>query len=270
MLKATNLSLNLAGKALVDDVSFDVRQGEVVALVGPNGAGKTCLVKLLSGDVSPTKGSVQLMGRPLTSYSVKELAQRRSVMPQAAALSFPFTAAQVVLFGRNPHIDKRGETLKDHEIVRDALSDTEMSYFGERNYLTLSGGEKARINLARILAQRAPIVFLDEPISHVDPRHQHRTLRIAKGLAQGGASVVVVLHDLNLAATYADRVGVMSQGQLRAIGTPEDVLTENLLQDIFQVGFHRLDSPKQEHPLLTVVPDEALLKPSYVTQKISH
>lgn len=264
MLKAINLSLSIGGKTLVDDVSFDVHQGEVVALIGPNGAGKTCVIRLLSGDMAPTKGSVELMGQPLPNYSIKELAQTRSVMPQVTALNFPFTAAQVVLFGRNPHLDKQGETLEDHEIVRDALSDTEMSDFGERNYLTLSGGEKARVNLARVLAQRAPIVFLDEPISHVDPRHQHRTLRIARGLAEGGASVVVVLHDLNLAATYADRVGIMDQGQMRAIGTPEEVLTENLLQDVFQIGFRRLDNPDKDYPLLAILPDETASNPSYL------
>lgn len=266
MLSAMDLSLKIDGKLLVDTVSLRVKPGELVALIGPNGAGKTCLIKLLSGDLSPTGGSVELMGKPLPQYSIRDLARRRSVMPQAAALNFPFTAAQVVLFGRNPHIERHGETLDDHKIVADALRDTEMEDFGDRNYLTLSGGEKARINLARVLAQRAPVVLLDEPISHVDPRHQHRILRLAKSLTKGGASVVVVLHDLNLAATYADRIGLMHHSKLRAFGTPDEVLTRELLEDIFQVGFRRMDLPEHDHPLLMIVPDDPMPAPSYQAQ----
>lgn len=265
MLHAKELSLMIGGKTLVDGVSIEVNRGEVVALIGPNGAGKTCLIKLLSGDLTPTRGVVELMGQQLKSYSIRDLARTRSVMPQAAALSFPFTASQVVLFGRNPHIDRQGETRDDHAIVRDALNDTEMLKFGDRNYLTLSGGEKARVNLARVLAQRAPIVFLDEPISHVDPRHQHRILRLAKSLASGGACVVVVLHDLNLAAAYADRIGVMDQGKIRALGTPSQVLTEDLLEEIFQVGFNRLELPGRDHPVLMIRPEDAAPEPSYLT-----
>lgn len=266
MLKASNLSLEIDGQTLVDDISLEVARGEVIALIGPNGAGKTTLLRLLSGDLTPTKGQVHLLDKALPDYSLKELALLRSVMAQAAALSFSFSSAQVVLFGRNPHIAKTGETYEDHEIVRGSLRDTEMLDFHDRDYLTLSGGEKSRVNLSRILAQRAPLIFLDEPTASVDPRHQHRILRLARGLAKGGASVVMVLHDLNLAASYADRIGVIENGGLRAIGSPNEVLSEALLSEVFQIGFHRLDVAGQDYPLLMIEPEETQPEPCYSSQ----
>lgn len=254
MLQAKNLSLSIAGKMLIKDVSLDVKKGEVVALIGPNGAGKTCMLKMLSGDMKPDSGQITLMGKPLANYPVKSLALQRSVMPQSSALNFPFSVAQVVMFGRNPHINRAGETRDDHAIVSEALADTEMEAFKDRNYLTLSGGEKARVNLARVLAQRAPLILLDEPISHVDPRHQHRILAIARSLAKGGAGVLVVLHDLNIAATYADRIGIMHLGKLRAIGTPNQVLSEDLLREVFQIGFLKIQHPQQNHPIMVIIP----------------
>ncbi|PCI86522.1 MAG: heme ABC transporter ATP-binding protein [Hyphomicrobiales bacterium] len=265
MLEAQNISLILNNKKLIDNVSLKVAHGELLAIIGPNGAGKTCLIKLLSGDLEASEGRVKLFGKALTDYSIKQLAQTRSVMPQSSDLNFPFNASQVVLFGRNPHLDKKGESLADLEIVKSALADTEMLGFSQRNYLTLSGGEKARVNLARVLAQRAPLVFLDEPISHVDPRHQHGILRLAKALANGGASVIVVLHDLNLAAAYADKIAIMHQAKLRAIGTPDEVLSESLLEEVFQIGFKRHDYPELNHPFLMILPKHTHAEPSYMT-----
>lgn len=250
MLEARNVSYSVDGQTLVRDVSLAVEPGSVLALIGPNGAGKTTLLKLLAGDLEPTAGEVRLDEKPLKAYSVRELALRRAVMAQNTILAFPFEALQVALMGRHPHIDRRGETYHDYEIAKAAIGRTEMAAFEQRVYPTLSGGEQSRITMARVLAQEAPILLLDEPTTHLDPRHQHLVLDMASELAEEGAAVVAVLHDLNLAATHADRVGVMAKGRLQALGHPWEALTEELLEEVFHLRFQRIKHPQQDCPLL--------------------
>lgn len=234
-LSARGVGVSVRGKPLLADVSLSVLLGEVLAVVGPNGAGKSTLLRTLCGDLRPTAGEVSLNGRPLSDWSPKELATRRAVLLQSSALTFGFTALEVVMLGRG-----LGEA--DEDLAWRALAAVGLEEFHDRLYPTLSGGEQQRIQLARVLAQldveRGPgpkYLFLDEPTASLDLAHQHDTLRVARQTAASGAGVFVVLHDLNLATQYADRVAVLSKGRIVAMGQPADTLRVELIEAVFGV-----------------------------------
>jgi iron complex transport system ATP-binding protein len=194
------------GQALVDGVDLDIPSGQVTCVLGPNGAGKTTLLRLLSCELAPASGSISLNGRNLKEYSAEERALRIAVLPQSSHLSFPYPVIDVVLLGRLPH-RRHSSSSKDQQIAFEALEKVEATHLVKRSYSTLSGGEKQRVQLARILAQlddgddlTGKLLLLDEPTSALDLAHQHQVLHAALGLASRGAAVFSVLHDLNLAA----------------------------------------------------------------------
>ncbi|MCQ3931197.1 MAG: heme ABC transporter ATP-binding protein [Chloroflexi bacterium] len=248
-LDAQHLHYHIGKATLVRDISLQVNGGEILAIVGPNGAGKTTLLKLLAGDLYPQSGQVLLNGQPLHHHKPLELARQRAVMPQQASVSLDFTAYEVALMGRHPHI-RGSETREDHRIVEEALHRTEVLHLREQLYATLSGGEKARVTLARVLAQQTPILLLDEPTSTLDLRHQHMTMQIMRERAKTGVAVVAVLHDLNLAAMYADRVGMIHSGRLEFIGTPDEVLTAANIHAVFGLAVEVLSHPTHQCPLI--------------------
>jgi iron complex transport system ATP-binding protein len=231
-LSATGVSVVIDNRAILDSVSLDIAAGELLALVGPNGAGKSTMLGVLSGDLTPSGGSVQLDGRDLGSYSHLELARRRSVLTQENQVSFAFTAAEVVEMGRSPWL-KTPQLAEDDEAIAAALRAADVEHLVARQYSSLSGGEKARVSLARVLAQRTGIVFLDEPTAALDLRHQEEVMRCAAELAASGRAVVVVVHDLSLAAAYAHRVALISGGQLDAVGTPAEVFTAERIERVY-------------------------------------
>jgi iron complex transport system ATP-binding protein len=230
-LEARNLSFQRGRCRLLCNVSLEVRPGEVLALVGPNGAGKTTLLHALAGDIKPTHGEVLLGEQHLSKFTTLELAGHRAVLTQHTHLNFAFSALEVVLLGRHPHGDE------NLELARACLHHFDALHLAERLYPTLSGGEQRRVQLARVWAQlhgmQHPFLLLDEPTANLDLAHQHHTLDLARGLARGGAGVLCVLHDLNLAASYADSVAVLRDGKLRAIGSVRETLTPALILDVF-------------------------------------
>ncbi|WP_217552596.1 heme ABC transporter ATP-binding protein [Streptomyces sp. GbtcB6] len=231
LAEGEGLCVRLGDRAVLAGVDVVARAGEVLCLVGPNGAGKSTLLAALAGDVAPGAGVVRLFGRPATEWSAGELALRRAVLPQSAALSFPFTVAGVVRMGRAPHTDSApGE---DELAVAEAMAATEVTAFAERPFSALSGGERARVALARVLAQRTPLLLLDEPTAALDLKHQELVLRLCRERAHAGDAVVVVLHDLSLAAAYAHRVAILCAGRVAADGPPAEVFEERLLSEVY-------------------------------------
>ena len=249
MLIAENISYDIAGVDLVKDISLTVRPGEVVAIIGPNGAGKSTFLKLLSGELKPSAGSIKLEEVDLQKWSKLDYARKRAVMPQNTFIAFPFTVFEVVLLGRSPHI--RGvEDERDQTIALAAMQMTEVKELAMRYYDTLSGGEKQRVQFARVLSQiwdderiLTRYLFLDEPVAGMDPAHQHEALKIAREFSRRQVGVLVVLHDINLAAMYADRIAVFNGGVLYHCGKPDQVLTEPLIKEVFG-----LDVILQQHP----------------------
>ncbi len=226
-------SYRIHGVRLVEDASTTVRYGEVLALVGPNGAGKSTLLGMLAGDLVPTAGTVSLDDRALGEWTPKELARARAVLLQTNQVAFAFTAQQVIEMGRAPWIgtDRADD---DSRAIHAAIAATDVSHLTSRSFPTLSGGEKARVSLARVLAQDARIVLLDEPTAALDLRHQEDVMRIARSLATEGRAVVVVLHDLSLAAAYADEVAILAGGRLVAHGDPAGVLTAERVEGVYE------------------------------------
>ncbi|MFF7471778.1 heme ABC transporter ATP-binding protein [Streptomyces sp. NPDC008092] len=231
LAEAEELCVRLGGRAVLDGVDVVVRAGEVLALVGPNGAGKSTLLAALAGDVAAGAGAVRVFGRDVSAWSAGELALRRAVLPQSAGLSFPFAVADVVRMGRAPHVGAPpGE---DEAAVAEAMAATEVTPFAARPFSALSGGERARVALARVLAQRAPLLLLDEPTAALDLKHQELVLRLCRERARAGDAVVVVLHDLALAAAYAHRAAILHAGRVAADGPPAEVFEERLLSEVY-------------------------------------
>lgn len=234
-------------RAVLDGAGIEVRAGEVLALVGPNGAGKSTLLSVLAGDLAPAAGTVRIGGRAAGDWSAPELALRRAVLPQTAELSFPFPVAEVVRMGRAPWAGTEREA-QDEAAVAEAMAATEVAEFATRPFSALSGGERARVALARVLAQRAGLLLLDEPTAALDLRHQELVLRVCRERAAAGDAVVVVLHDLGLAAAHADRVGVVHGGGVAADGPPAGVFGEELLSRVYRQPVEVFPHPRTGVP----------------------
>jgi iron complex transport system ATP-binding protein len=225
---------------LIRGVSLTVPPGEVVAVVGPNGAGKSTTLRLLAGELAPTVGRARMDGVDLGRLSPREQARRRAVVPQHSDLGFDFLVLDVVLMGRLS-VRASGTRGEDERIARRALETVGLAQFGERSYLSCSGGERQRIHIARALAQLdAPVdgrgyFLLDEPTSALDLRYQHALLRLMQDKARDGFGVLIVLHDLNLALRYAHRTVVLKDGQVLANGLSGDVLTTSTIEQAFGV-----------------------------------
>ena len=244
LIEARGVGVRLDGRGILTGIDLDVRAGEILALVGPNGAGKSTLLSVLSGDASPNEGEVTLLGRPIGDYRALELARLRSVLTQANAVSFPFRVIEIVQMGRNPWM--RSSTVDDdRDAVIRAVEAADVEHLLGRRFTSLSGGEQARVSLARVLAQSTGIVFLDEPTAALDLRHQEEVMRVARGLAAQGRAVVVVVHDLSLAGAYADRIALLDSGRLDALGTPAEVMTAERVSRVYglEVRIHRIGAP---------------------------
>ena len=253
-LEACNVSYHIDGAALVSNVSLVLRPGEVFALVGPNGAGKTTLLNMLAGDFVPTQGTVLLGGTSLQRLNNLEQARQRAVLRQRVNLAFPFTSLEVVLMGRHPHARQRDTNDDDITTAQKSLACVEAHHLESRTFLSLSGGEQGRVSLARALAQTTPILLLDEPTAALDLRYQHMTLQLARDIAIAGGSVLAILHDLNLAAIYADRVGMLSAGNLVAMGKPWEVFDADVLRETYRVPMLVQPHPTLGVPLVLTLP----------------
>ncbi len=242
MLEATNLTVSVGAKALLRDVNFCCHPGELTVIIGPNGAGKSTLLKCLTGEMMPAAGMTMLDGVPISSCSSVELASRRAVLPQSSQLGFPFSVEEVVMLGlvSGTH-GLRAEQMRSR--VLQALERVGLASYMHRYYQELSGGEKQRVHLARVLCQvwepnpngRANYLFLDEPTASLDLKHQIDVLETGRDYANKGGGVIAVLHDIDLACVYADKIFVLNHGSLVTHGTPGDVVTTDLLRSVYHL-----------------------------------
>jgi iron complex transport system ATP-binding protein len=257
MLAANHVSLEIDGVRLVREVSIQVQPGQVTAIMGPNGAGKSTLLRLLAGDVAPDTGSITFDGQPLENVSIIDRARRRAVVPQRSSIAFGFSVLETVLIGRYPHGGDHARTT-DIRIARHALTRAGVAPFESRLVPTLSGGELARVMLARALAQidgnpGAAYLLLDEVTGALDPAHQHHVLRLLRDMArENGVGVLIILHDLNLAARYADAIVLMRDGLVTARGSADEVLTPALIAATFDVEAVLVPHPSGSRPVIVV------------------
>lgn len=239
VLAAEGLSLNLGGNTLLDGVALQLRAGEVVGIVGPNGAGKSTLLKTLAGVQAPNAGAVLLDGKPVLAMAPVARARVLAWLEQSPVVHWPLVVEQVVALGRLPHGDN--DSARIQAVLARALEATDCSALRTRSFHTLSEGEKVRVHLARVLVGEPRIVLADEPIAALDPWHQLQVLDLLRTEAARGTAVALVLHDLQLAARYCDRLLLLNHGRVVACGTPREVLTDAVLAAIWRVDA-RFDS----------------------------
>jgi iron complex transport system ATP-binding protein len=261
-IQADHISVYVGHKALVKDLSVTIHTGEVLAILGPNGAGKSTLLKAICGDIKSATGKVTMGDKDLAEWGLNERAKIRGILTQNVPLNFTFSVLEVVLMGRSPHLKGR-ETTHDYQIAYQAMALAQVDHLHTRIYTTLSGGEKQRVQFARVLAQiwedqeaLPRYLLMDEPTSSLDLTHQHTTLRVARQFASQGVGVLTILHDLNLAAEYADKVMLMKNGECLAYGDPFHVLTTENIAQAYQMQSIITEHPISKRPLIVPITSE--------------
>jgi iron complex transport system ATP-binding protein len=256
MLSAVNISFKINGKTLLHDTSLSFESNRFHVIMGANGAGKSTLLKLLAGSLHCSTGNIFLHQEELNSFTQKELALKRAVLSQHYNITFPITANDIVMMGRYPYFIS-SPLQHDHDICTEAMQLLEADDLAERDYNTLSGGEAQKIQMSRVLAQiweakegEEKILFLDEPVSHLDIKYQHQLLNVAKVLCQKHVTVIAILHDINLALTYADRILFMKQGKIcYETRSPKEVTT-TIIKDIFDIEAGIIEPGNDHRPVV--------------------
>jgi iron complex transport system ATP-binding protein len=251
-LRFDRATIGYGKNPVLREISLEVIPGEVLGVVGPNGVGKSTLVKGASGILTPLGGRICVDGKEISALSPPERARWIAVVPQATKLPEAFTARDVVLMGRTPYLgwlDREGES--DHRIAIETMKRTNTSHFADRKIGELSGGDQQRLLIARALTQTPSVLLLDEPTAHLDLRHQDEILNLVHLLAkEEGLTVLITLHDLNLVARFADRVALLSNGRLRKVGVPKQVLTPEELAPVYGMEIHVTSHPIHGTPLI--------------------
>ncbi len=254
MLSLSDVSYTIGNKTLLENISFRLNAGEHLVILGANGAGKSTLLKLCAGELAPASGEIQINGASLHSHSPKALARIRAVMPQDVQLHFPFRVHEVVAMGRSPH----PKTEDDDELIQNCLQRFEVEHLEDRLYPTLSGGEKQRVQLARVFCQLQTRdhnlgprhLFLDECTSALDPAHQYQVYEQVQTLVANNIATLSIMHDLNLAAQFADRILILRDGKMLCDGHPDDVLTQRHLSLAYGIQTRILPHPTLSRPLI--------------------
>ena len=259
ILKANNLNFGFGETKLINDVSFSIQEGCLFSIIGPNGAGKSTLLSLLCGD-NFGDGDIQIAGKKLEEWNKKDLAKKRAVLPQNVTLSFTFKVSEVVLMGRSPYCKGLAESSKDKSLAKQALALVELAEYWDRDYTELSGGEKQRVQFARVLVQlcennlqeslAGKILFLDEAVANLDPAHQHQVFKHLKALQKQGLTIVNVLHDIQLTAQYSDYVLVMKEAKMLVCDQMTKVLTPAKLEQVYDMPFRKIHDSATDWPFL--------------------
>jgi iron complex transport system ATP-binding protein len=260
MISVQNISYSAGKKQILNDVSFEITSGEMLAVIGANGAGKSTLLKLLCREIHAASGNICLNDKDLVLYSIKELAQLRSVLTQHNTVSVMFMVKELVLMGRYPHFENHPST-NDIEVVNKVMNETGITHLAARDYNTLSGGEQQRVHLARVIAQiydrPNAFLFLDEPTNGLDLLYQQQILQLARNMADRGYTVISILHDINFASRYADQILILKNGETVAFGPPLEVINCDNIHQAFNIKVKLMDCEGFKCPL--VIPSGILI-----------
>ncbi len=259
-IKVRDLEFRYGTEPVLTEIDLEVGEGEILALLGPNGSGKTTLLKNISGVLKPQYGAVYLDFKKLAELSPKEIARELAAVEQEIHAGFDFTVREIVELGRLPHLKKlKALSAQDRRAIEEAMCATDVQTFAGRSIFSLSSGERQRVWLAMALAQEPKILLLDEPTAHLDISYQIEIMEIIKALARKGLAVVMAVHDLNLAAAYADKIAVLHEGRIAALGMPRQVLTEELIERAFKARVQILRDPENGF-YVGVVPKKTVRK----------
>lgn len=241
-LEVNNISIEISSKKIVDDISLNLKKGEFIGLVGPNGSGKSTILKSIYRLIKPKTGTILINNKDIFKLSIKSTSKELAVVSQFNEHNFDFKVEDMVMMGRSPHKSTfELDNARDYEIVNESLKKVSMDKYSNRNFSTLSGGEKQRVVLARALAQDVDFLILDEPTNHLDIKYQIQILDLVKSL---NISVLSAIHDLNLAAAYCDRLYILNSGKIVASGSPKEVLTEERIKHVFEVDCEVCTHPR--------------------------
>jgi len=257
MIEVNDLVVELGDQKVLKGLSLSVATGTVLGLVGPNGAGKTTLLRTIDGFLDPTAGTVRIDGNRIETLDASDLGQRVGVVPQESTIGFDFDVETLVEMGRYPHRGRFGTpTEADQRAIETALERTETTALRNRPITTLSGGQQQRVFIARALAQDPSVLLLDEPTASLDINHQTAILSLVRSIAADDRTVILAMHDLDLAARFCDRIALLENGTVRARGRPQDVLTADRLKQVFGVGVAVEPHPATGHPSVTPQPED--------------
>lgn len=261
VVEVEKLSLHRSGTIVLHHVSLQVEEGAFYMIIGPNGAGKTTLLKAMAGLLRPQSGAISILAKELTSYSSRALAQVLAMVPQHVALDFPFSVAETVLMGRSPHLGLLAlEGKDDHELAQQAMAFTDVAHLAQRRLDEVSGGERQRVTIARAICQQPKIILLDEPTASLDPAHQLKIMDLLARLRGQGVTVIMVSHDLNLAGSYATHLLLLKEGRVVQVGTPQQVLSQEVLCESYGCSLLVDENPISGRPRITLMPETAIRK----------
>ena len=256
MLRTEGIYYNIGKKNILNNISIDFKPGEVNMILGPNGSGKSTFLKVFSGELKPSQGNVFMDNTNIRELKKEDIAKVRAVMTQQPELSFPLAVEEVVMMGRYPHFDFN-PSRKDEEICNEAISKMQVQHLVGRNYLTLSGGEKQRVQFARVLSQiwevpesASRYLFLDEPLTNLDINYQQSFLLVSQELAKTNTVLIAIMHDINLSVQYADNLLFLKRGELVAHGSASDILSEELIKEVFDVDVRFVSNPINGMPIM--------------------
>ncbi|PHS71698.1 MAG: cobalamin/Fe3+-siderophore ABC transporter ATP-binding protein [Cycloclasticus sp.] len=235
-LIASNIHVTLSGNAILKDINIEFSKGKLIGLIGPNGAGKSTLIRVLAGLQMVESGNITFNNKQLHTFSRSELAKKITYLPQSGICHWPMTVERVVMLGRHPHRDSQRLNDTDMQSVEQAIEDADVAHLKGRSINELSGGEQARVMLARALATQSDVLLADEPIASLDPRHQIEVMALLQSLASKGKTVIVVLHELHLAMRYCGGLILLDKGRKASEGMPKDVLTTENLQTVYGIN----------------------------------
>lgn len=258
LLKVTNLHGGYSKKPIIKDISFEVQSKDFLGIIGPNGSGKTTLLRLLSRVLIPQQGSINMFCQDIFKLRPKEFCRKTSFVQQETLINFPFSVYEIVLLGRVPHLQRmQTETKHDIEQAISAMKLTDTLYLKDKFIDELSAGEAQRVMLAKALAQEPILLFLDEPTSHLDIGHQRQIMDLLKRLNQhNNLTIIMVLHDLNLASQYCSRILLLEEGKICRQGTPEEVLTYSNIEKVYKTVVLVNNNPVNGKPYIILVPEE--------------
>ncbi|SHK40488.1 ABC transporter ATP-binding protein [Tepidibacter formicigenes] len=244
MFKVRNVSFSYKDKVILDDINFSIEKGKFLSIIGPNGSGKTTLLNLLTGYLEKKSGSIEFLDKEIRNYSVEELSKNFAIISQNEDIKFPFTCLEIVMMGRNPFRERMKKlSEKDLDIVYKAMKITDTLKFSDSLITQISGGEFQRVILARALTQKPNILFLDEAFSAMDISQRIKALKIIKNLViKEELTVVSIIHDLNLAYMFSDEVCVLKEGKLVALGSPNNIMTTEFINEVFDINVDRIEN----------------------------